>query len=94
MRTYNSATWRSKSRAMRDWPSSLMQFILLSTRLRRWYPDHCRQMERPRYFEARRASFRANAPGLVGFHGLAFLRGGMTTAAFRAAIASWHLRVS
>ena len=34
------------------------------------------------------------APGLVGFHGLAFLRGGMIAAAQRAAIASRHLRVS
>jgi hypothetical protein len=29
-----------------------------------------------------------------GFHILAFLRGGMTACALRAAIASWHLRVS
>jgi len=33
-------------------------------------------MARPKYLEARRASLRAMAPGLVGFHGLAFLRGG------------------
>lgn len=65
---------------------------LLSTRRRRWYPLQCRQMARPRYFEAHSASLRATAPGLVGFHGLAFLRGGMTAAVFRAAIASWHCR--
>lgn len=34
------------------------------------------------------------APALVGFQGLAFLRGGITVWAFLAAIASWHLRVS
>lgn len=37
------------------------------------------------------------APGVSGFHGLAFLRGGMIAAAPRApraAMASWHLRVS
>ena len=50
IRTCNSATWRSKSLAIRDWPSSLMQFILLSTRLRRRYPLHRRQMARPRIF--------------------------------------------
>ena len=33
-------------------------------------------------------------PAVSGFHGLAFLRGGMIAAAPRAAMASWHLRVS
>lgn len=47
----------------------------------------------------RRVSLRAIAPGVsgfswTGFHGRAFLRGGMTAAAPRAAMASWHLRVS
>ena len=37
---------------------------------------------------------RAIAPAVSGFHGLAFLRGGMMAAAPRAALASWHLRVS
>jgi hypothetical protein len=37
---------------------------------------------------------RAIAPAVSGFHGLAFLRGGMIAAAPRAAMASWHLRVS
>lgn len=32
--------------------------------------------------------------GYGRFHGLAFLRGGMTARAPRSAIASWHLRVS
>ena len=32
--------------------------------------------------------------GGSGFHGFAFLRGGMTAAAPRSAMASWHLRVS
>ena len=34
------------------------------------------------------------APAVSGFHGLAFFRGGMIAAAPRAAMASWHLRVS
>ena len=66
----------------------------VSTRLLRWYPVTCRHNARPRYFEARAASLRALAPGVSGFHNLAFLRGGMTACAFRAVIASWHLRVS
>lgn len=37
-----------------------------------------RQRARPRYFDARRASVRATAPAVRAFHGLAFLRGGMT----------------
>ena len=44
--------------------------------------------------EARRASVRATAPPVSGVQGLAFLRGGMIPAAPRAAMASWHLRVS
>jgi len=34
------------------------------------------------------------APAVSAFRGLAFLRGGMIAAAPRAAMASWHLRVS
>ena len=34
------------------------------------------------------------APAMSGFQGLAFLRGGVIAAAPRAAMASWHLRVS
>jgi hypothetical protein len=51
-------------------------------------------MVRPKRRDARRASLRAIAPGVSGFQGLAFLRGGMIAAAPRAAMASWHLRVS
>ena len=40
------------------------------------------------------ASFRAMAAAVEGFHGLAFLRGGMTAWAPRSATASWHLRVA
>ena len=40
------------------------------------------------------ASLRAIAPSLVGFQGLAFLRGGISAWESQAAIASWHLRVS
>lgn len=56
------------------------------------YPLHRRQMVSPRRRDARRASLRTAAPAVSGFHGVAFLRGGMT--AWRArAVASWHLRV-
>ena len=68
--------------------------ILISTRLRRWYPLHRRQIARPRYFEACRASLRATAPLVLVFQGLAFLRGGTTACAPRSAMASWQLRVS
>lgn len=37
MRTYNSATWRSKSPAITSSASSLKQRILTFTKLRRWY---------------------------------------------------------
>ena len=47
-----------------------------SARLRRWYPLHFRQMARPGYLDARKASLRAMAPAVDGFHGLAVLRGG------------------
>jgi hypothetical protein len=49
---------------------------------------------RPRYLDDRTASLRALALGVSGFHILAFLRGSITACASRAAIASWHLRVS
>ncbi len=48
----------------------------VSARLRRWYPLHFRQMARPGYLDARKASLRAMAPAVDGFHGLAVLRGG------------------
>jgi hypothetical protein len=51
-------------------------------------PLHRRQMVRPKRFDAHRASFRAIAAAVSGFHGFAFLRGGMMAAAPRAAIAS------
>lgn len=93
-RIWISATCLSKSRAEGRWPSSFTQCILVSTRLRRWYPVRCRHNARPRYLVDRTASLRALAPGVSGFHNLAFLRGGITAWAFRSAIASWHLRVS
>lgn len=40
------------------------------------------------------ASFRAMAPARVGFQRLAFLRGGITGWALRAAFASWHSRIA
>ena len=39
----------------------------------------------------RKASLRATAPAVSGFHSLAFFRGGIIAAAPRAAIASWHV---
>ena len=62
-------------------------------------------MARPRYFDARSASFRAIAPAVDGFHGLAFLQDGSegenaigssdrpNACAPRSATTSWHLRV-
>ena len=94
MRIWSLATWRSKYLAMSHWPSSLTQCIFVSTQLRRWYPLQFRQMARPRYFDARSASLSAFAPAIGGFHGLAFLLGGMTACAPRSAMVSWHLRVS
>ena len=108
-RSWNSATCRSKSRAMRRCRSSFTQWIQspgkrspgsfsgpahISTRLRRWSPLHRRQSARPRYFDARTASLRAPAPAEAVCHGFAFLRGGMTASASRSAMASWHFRVS
>jgi hypothetical protein len=78
MRIWISATCRSKCRAINDWPSSFIQCILVSTRLRRWYPLQRRHRVRPRYRCALTASLRAIAPALVGFQGFAFLRGGTT----------------
>jgi hypothetical protein len=51
-------------------------------------------MVRPKLHDARRASLRTITPSVSGFHGLAFLRSGMIAVAPRAAMASWHLRVS
>lgn len=48
-------------------------------------PLHRRQSARPGYLAARRASFRAMAPAVTVFHGIAFLRGGMTASAPRSA---------
>ena len=76
MRIWISATCLSKSLAMSDWPSNFIQCIFVSTRLRRWYPLQRRHTVRPRYCCALTASLRAIAPALVGFQGLAFLRGG------------------
>jgi len=51
-------------------------------------------MVRPKRRDARGALLRAIAPAVSAFHGMAFLRAGMIAAAPRAAMASWHLRVS
>ena len=78
MRTWISATCLSKSLALSLWPNSFTQCIFVSTRFGRWYRLHRRHRARPKYLDAFTASFLAIAPGLVGFHGLAFLRGRMT----------------
>ena len=76
MRIWISATCLLKSLAMSNWPKSFIQCIFVSTRLLQWYPLHRRHNVRPRQREALTASFRATAPELVGFHGLAFFLGG------------------
>jgi len=83
MRTWTSAACRSKVSAMRHCPRRFRHCIFVSTRLRRWSPLHRRQRARPRYLAARRASFRASAPAVTVFHGLAFLRGRITAWADR-----------
>ncbi len=75
-RIWTSATWRSKSRDISRWPSCFTQFIFVSTLLRRWYPLQFRQSARPKCFDARRISFRARAPAVSGFQGLALRRVG------------------
>ena len=60
---------------MSRWPISFTQRIFVSTRLRRWYPPHRRQMARPRSFDACSASYRATAPAGTVFHGWGVLAG-------------------
>ena len=72
-----------------------MQFIFVSTRLRRWwYPLHRRQIVRSSRSMARRASFRAPAPGPSFTHGSALRHGGMTALAPCEAMASRQARPS
>ena len=75
--------------AMHPLPGRVMRSMspkgFVSTRFLRWYPLQFRQSARPRYLDARSASFLAMAPAVVGFHGWAFLRGGITAAAPRSA---------
>ena len=52
------------------------QYILVSTRRRRWWPFHFFQIPRPSLWHARSAALRTAAPCLVSFHGLLFLPGG------------------
>src|SRR6056297_2874822 len=56
----------------REFSAGNVPAVFLSARLRRWYPLHFLQMARPRYFEARSASFRTMAPAGDGVHGVAF----------------------
>lgn len=51
-------------------------------------------MTRPSQGQLRKASLRAVAPAACSFQGLQFLRGRMTAAALRAAMAAWPARVS
>ena len=70
-------------------PISLTQRILVSTRLRRWYPLQRFQIARPSRCVARKISLRALAPGRFSFQGLlAFFLTGMMAWAARRAIAS------
>ena len=46
-------------------------------------PHHRRRIVRPKRRDARKASLCATAPGVLGFHGLAFWRGGLMAAAPR-----------
>lgn len=56
---------------MRRCTNNFTQCVFVVTRLRRWYPpDRC-QRTRPRYFDARGASFHTTAPTATVFHGLA-----------------------
>ena len=87
MRIWISATCLSKSLAISDWPSSFTHCIFVSTRLRRWYPLHRRHSARPKYFDTHRAAFRATALAVTAFHGLVYLRDGMTAWAPRTAMA-------
>jgi hypothetical protein len=67
-----------------------MHFRFVSLRLRRWYQLQLPHTVRPRYRCALTASLRAIAPALVDFHGLAFLRRGITAWAFARVIGPIH----
>jgi hypothetical protein len=58
----------------------------VSTPLRWWDPPHRRQNSRPRFSMLLSASFLATASAVTAIHGLALLRGGMTTCASRSAL--------
>jgi hypothetical protein len=59
----------SKSLDVRRRCSSLMRCVFVSTRLRRLCPFHPRRSARPRYFAARKVSFRAMASAVMALHG-------------------------
>ena len=61
-RTCNSVTRRSNVRAITRSPSRLKQCILVSTKLRRWWPLHFFQIPRPSLWKARSAALRTTAP--------------------------------
>lgn len=58
------------------WAIRFMRCLRVSTRLRRRYRLHPRQIVRPVSRNAVTASLRAVAPTLLGVQGLAVLRGG------------------
>ena len=85
IRIWSSATWRSKSRALNRLSSSFTQCIVVSARLRRWYPCHRRDKARPKGFDALRASLRATAPAVIALHGGRLPMCGMTATTPRSA---------
>lgn len=62
-----------KCLAMSRWPRSVTQGISVPTQPRQRYSLHRSKSARPRCFAARKASFRAMAPAVMGFHGSPFL---------------------
>jgi hypothetical protein len=78
MRIWSSATCLSKSLANSDLLGNFTQCIFASTRLWRLYSLQRCQTVRPRYRCVLTGSLRAIVPSLVGFQGLAFLRGEIT----------------
>lgn len=72
------ATRQAAYLAVRHWPKSLIQLILLSTEFLRRYLPHRRQSELPWKGDALTPAFRARARTVLNFHDLAFLRGGVT----------------
>ena len=105
MRIWISATCRSKSRAINDWPSSLIQCILVSTRLRRWYPLQCRHRVWPSPNQPNQPQQALDEPSCLAkrhakkdLQRQTSLNGGITELLLPTALAAWwrcsnHLRI-